>query len=94
MVLVASLEISSAYAILASTTLVLAASYSLWLGKRILFGEISSDTVKNMKVLQKDEFWSLFILTLMIIFFGIQPNYILEVSHASSLNMINLIMSR
>ncbi len=94
MVLVASIEISLIYATLASTTLVLAASYSLWLGKRILFGDVSSEKITNMRVLQKDEFWSLFILILMIIFFGVQPNYILEVSHASSLNMINLIMNR
>ena len=34
MVMIAGLEVSYLYAFLASMTLVLAASYSLWLGKR------------------------------------------------------------
>ena len=38
MVMIAGLEVSYLYAFLASMTLVLAASYSLWLGKRVLFG--------------------------------------------------------
>ena len=89
MVLISSLEISILYGLLASTTLVLAASYSLWLGKRVLFGEVSNETVKKMSNLKATEFWPLFILILMIIVIGVQPNIVLELSHSASDNLIN-----
>ena len=94
MVLISSIEVNGLYAILASTSLVLAAAYSLWLGKRVLFGEVSTDIIKGMSNLRHDEFWCLFILMLLIILFGIQPNLILDISHTSSNNMINIILNR
>ena len=94
MVLISSIEVNGLYAVLASTSLVLAAAYSLWLGKRVLFGEVSTDTIKGMSNLRYDEFWCLFILMLLVILFGIQPNLILDISHASSNNMISIILNR
>ena len=94
MVLISSIEVNGLYAVLASTSLVLAAAYSLWLGKRVLFGEVSTDTIKGMSNLRYDEFWCLFILMLLVILFGIQPNLILDISHASSNNMITIILNR
>ena len=94
MVLISSIEVNGLYAVLASTSLVLAAAYSLWLGKRVLFGEVSTDTIKGMSHLRYDEFWCLFILMLLVILFGIQPNLILDISHASSNNMISIILNR
>ena len=94
MVLISSIEVNGLYAVLASTSLVLAAAYSLWLGKRVLFGEVSTDTIKGMSNLRYDEFCCLFILMLLVILFGIQPNLILDISHASSNNMISIILNR
>ena len=89
MVLISSIEVSMVYGLLASTTLVLAASYSLWLGKRVLFGEVSNEIIKKMPNLKTNEFWPLFILILMIIVIGIQPNIVLDLSHSASNNLIN-----
>ena len=94
MVLISSLEINTIYGLLASTTLVLAASYSLWLGKRVLFGEVSNETIKKMPNLKTTEFWPLFILTLMIIVIGVQPNIVLDLSHSASNNLINSLVGR
>ena len=91
MVLISSLENNIIYAVLASTTLVLAASYSLWLGRRILFGDISGDLVAQMKQLKPEEFWPLIILVVAILILGIKPMLLLSFSEQSSLYIINAI---
>ena len=91
MVLISATNVNFFYSILASLTLVLAATYSLWLGKRVLFGEISGNNVSTMKQMNIYEFWPLFILVILIILFGLKPGLLLDVSEQSSLNMIKII---
>jgi len=91
MVLISATNVNFFYAILASLTLVLAATYSLWLGKRVLFGEISGNNVSTMKQMNIYEFWPLFILVILIILFGLKPGLLLDLSEQSSLNMIKII---
>ena len=91
MVMIAGLEVSYLYAFLASMTLVLAASYSLWLGKRVLFGVPNCDSVLNMSSLKREEFWPLMILIIAIIFLGVKPGIILDISIVSSEYMINIV---
>jgi len=91
MVLISATNVNFFYAILASLTLVLAATYSLWLGKRVLFGEISGNNVSTMKPMNIYEFWPLFILVILIILFGLKPGLLLDLSEQSSLNMIKII---
>ena len=92
--MIASLEVSYVYTILASTTLVLAASYSLWLGKRVLFGASENQLILNMKDLKLEEFWPLLILIISIIILGIKPGLILDISLASSEHIISIINGR
>ena len=91
MVMIAGLEVSYLYAFLASMTLVLAASYSLWLGKRVLFGLPSNDNINNMSPMKSEEFWPLIILILFIILLGVKPGIILDISLVSSEYMIDVI---
>ena len=83
MVMIAGLEVSYLYAFLASMTLVLAASYSLWLGKRVLFGLPSNDNINNMSSMKSEEFWPLIILIPFIILLGVKPGIILDISLVS-----------
>ncbi len=94
MVLISSMHINMLYAVLASTTLVLAASYSLWLGKRVLFGDTKGDKVATMSTLKMDELWALLILAFFVLLIGIKPDIILNISEESSLNMIKIIGSK
>ncbi|GIS45953.1 MAG: hypothetical protein Ct9H90mP18_02850 [Gammaproteobacteria bacterium] len=73
MVMIAGLEVSYLYAFLASMTLILAASYSLWLGKRVLFGFPSNDNINNMSSMKSEEFWPLINPILFIILLGLSP---------------------
>ena len=94
MVLITAIKNNIMYAVLASTTLVLAASYSLWLGKRFLFGEVNSDSVASMSALRFDEFWPLIILAILVILIGIKPDLLLSISEESSMNMIRVITNK
>ena len=91
MVLIASAKESFVYAILASLTLVLAATYSLWLGKRVLFGKLSGVNISSLKMINPYEFWPLLILAISIIIIGLKPGILLELSEQSSLNMIRIV---
>ena len=95
MVLISSLKNNFLYAILASTTLVLAATYSLWLGRRVLFGEINENSkVSSMQKLKYEEFWPLIVLVILILIIGLKPMILLDLSEQSSLNMLNIITNR
>ena len=95
MVLISSLKNNFLYAILASTTLVLAATYSLWLGRRVLFGEINENSkVSSMQKLKYEEFWPLIVLVILILIIGLKPMILLDLSEQSSLNMLNTITNR
>lgn len=94
MVLISSANVNFSYAILASFTLVLAATYSLWLGKRVLFGDISGNNIRSMRLMNIYEFWPLLTLALLIIILGLKPGLILDISEQSSLNMIKIITEK
>ena len=83
MVLVSSMQSSFMYAFLASLTLVLAASYSLWLGKRVLFGSSSNPIIMSLCDVDTTEFWTLFVLLLAIIIIGLKPDLISQVMNES-----------
>ena len=88
MVLISSVQSNIFYAILASMTLVLAASYSLWLGKRVLFGVATNKIVLSMKALRNDELWPLLTLLILVLIIGIKPELILNIINESTNHII------
>ena len=56
LVILASFKANVWYAFLAGTTLVLGAAYTLWLVKRVIFGDVANDTVRALKDLNGREF--------------------------------------
>jgi NADH-quinone oxidoreductase subunit M len=71
------------YAFLASMTLILSAAYSLWMIKRVIFGEVANDNVAALKDLNSREFLVLGSLAVMVLLLGVWPQPLLEVMHAS-----------
>ena len=88
LVLIASLGFNLIYAILASLTLVLAASYSLWLGKRVIFGTPSNQNILSMDEITSVEFWTLLILLALVLMIGIKPDFIMYIIHETSNNLV------
>jgi len=83
MVILASFKANFWYAFLAATTLILGAAYSLWMVKRVVFGEIANDKVKQLEDVNTREFVILGSLVAMVLLFGLYPAPLVEVMHAS-----------
>ncbi|MBT8118031.1 MAG: NADH-quinone oxidoreductase subunit M, partial [Gammaproteobacteria bacterium] len=56
MVILASFKANFWFALLAATTLILGAAYSLWMVKRVIFGEVANDKVKELQDVNAREF--------------------------------------
>jgi NADH-quinone oxidoreductase subunit M len=67
----------------AATALILGASYSLWMVKRVAFGEIANDHVRELKDLNRREFLILGVMAIVVLYMGIYPKPFTDVMHAS-----------
>jgi NADH-quinone oxidoreductase subunit M len=84
LVILASFRASVWYAFLAGTTLVLGAAYTLWLVKRVIFGEIANDAVAKLQDIDGREFLVLSVLAAAVLLFGLWPAPLLDVMRAST----------
>ncbi len=88
MVILASFKANIWFAIIAATTLIIGAAYTLWMIKRVIFGEIANDNVAKLKDINKREFLFLSLLAIMVLGFGLYPAPLLEVMDASVNNLL------
>jgi len=79
---------STTVAALAATGVILGAIYMLWLYKRVVFGKITRDELKNIWDLEKQEVIILVLLAVMVLLLGIYPNFVLGPMHLSVENLI------
>lgn len=91
MVILSSFQASFWYAFLAAMTLILGAAYSLWMVKRVVFGEVKSEAVSQLNDVNKREGFILAILVIMVLFVGIYPEPLIDVMRASVENLIEQI---
>jgi NADH-quinone oxidoreductase subunit M len=84
LVILAAFKASFWYAFLAATTLVLGAGYTLWLVKRVIFGEVANAKVAALSDINGREFLVLGVLAVAVLLFGLWPAPVLEVMRAST----------
>ena len=89
LVLVGAFKVNFLVAILASIGLVLAAAYILWLYKRVIFGKLENNQIKEMKDLNKSEMGVLISIGILVIFFGFYPEPLFNTVNVSVDNLIN-----
>ena len=77
LVLFGVFQVNYVVAVLASTGVVLAAAYMLWLYKRVVFGDLN-ESLKNLADLNKQEIFVFVSLASLIIFFGFYPDPLLK----------------
>jgi NADH-quinone oxidoreductase subunit M len=87
MVILASFKANVWYAILAATILILGAAYTLWLVKRVIYGEVANDKVAALKDLNGREFLVLGALAVAVLLVGLWPAPLLDVMRASTLHL-------
>jgi NADH-quinone oxidoreductase subunit M len=83
MVILGAMKVSFWYAFAAATTLILGAAYTLWMVKRVIFGEIANDNVRGLTDINAREILMLAILALLILFMGVYPKPFTDVMHVS-----------
>jgi NADH-quinone oxidoreductase subunit M len=88
MVIIASFKANFWFAALAATIMILGAAYSLWLVKRVIFGEIANDGVRQLEDINRREFVVLASLAFVVLLFGLWPAPLVEVMHASVDNLL------
>jgi len=88
MVILASFKANFWFAFLAATTLILGAAYTLWMVKRVLFGDIANDDVRQLSDVNSREFVILASLAAVVLLFGLWPAPLTEVMHASVDNLL------
>jgi NADH-quinone oxidoreductase subunit M len=83
MVIMAAIEVSFWYAVLASTTLIFGAAYTLWMYRRVVFGEVANAAVAGLKDLSAREALVLGLLAVAVLGMGLWPLPFTEVLHTS-----------
>ena len=83
MVIIASFKASFWYAFLAASTLVLGAAYTLWMIKRVVYGEVANDNVAKLEDLNNREFIVLAILAISVLLVGLWPAPLVDMMNVS-----------
>jgi NADH-quinone oxidoreductase subunit M len=83
LVILASFKASFWYSTLAAVTLILGASYTLWMVKRVVFGPVANDHVANLTDLNGREFFILGSLAVLVLAVGIWPAPLLKIVEPS-----------
>ena len=89
MVILASFKANFWIAFLAATTLILGAAYTLWMVKRVVFGDIGNDNVKALSDINRREFLFLSVLAVAVLALGLWPDPLVNVMHATIDNLLN-----
>ncbi|MDT8383219.1 MAG: NADH-quinone oxidoreductase subunit M [Gammaproteobacteria bacterium] len=82
-VILASYKANFWLAFLAATTLVFGAAYTLWMVKRVIFGEVANDNVAALKDINNREFFILGTLAVAVLALGLWPAPLLDVMHVT-----------
>ncbi len=83
MVILAAFKASFWIALLAATTLILGAAYTLWMVKRVIFGEVGNQGVAELADLNRREYLVLAILAASVLLLGVWPAPLVEIMSAS-----------
>jgi len=88
MVILAAFQANFWYAALAGVTLILGAAYSLWMYKRVIFGDVANDNVAELDDINTRETIVFASLALLVLGFGLYPAPLVEIMDASVVHLL------
>ena len=88
MVILGAVQVNFWFGALAATTLIFGAAYTLWMFKRVIFGEVANAHVAALKDVNKREFLVLTLLALMVLGMGLYPQGFIDKIHPSVNDLI------
>ncbi len=81
LVILSSYQANFWIAFLAALTLILGAAYTLWMYKRVMFGDIANEQVAELQDISPRETLILSLLAFVVLLFGLWPAPVFEVMH-------------
>jgi NADH-quinone oxidoreductase subunit M len=93
LVIVASFKANFWYAFVAALTLILGAAYTLWLVKRVIWGEVGNDGVSSLKDLNAREFVVLATLAVAVLALGVRPAPLLDVMRPTVSHLVQQLLA-
>jgi proton-translocating NADH-quinone oxidoreductase, chain M len=91
MVILAALKANFWYAVLAASTLIFGAAYTLWMVKRVVFGEVGNKHVAELQDLSGREFFILLVLALAVLGLGLYPAPLVEVMEPTLQQLLQVV---
>ena len=88
MVILASFRADIWFAFLAATTLILGAAYTLWMVKRVVFGDVANAGVAGLQDVNRREVFVLGSLAAAVLLLGVWPGPLVEVMDSSIQNLV------
>jgi len=89
MVILGAVKFNFWIGLLAATALILGAAYSLWMVKRVIFGDVVHEHVRELVDLNKREFFMLGLLAILTLYMGLYPKPFTDVMHVSVTNLLS-----
>ena len=83
MVILGAVQFNFWIAALAATTLVFGAAYTLWMVKRVYFGDVANNDVKSLVDINGREFLMLALLAAAVLWMGLYPKPFTDAMNAS-----------
>ncbi|HMV11596.1 MAG TPA: NADH-quinone oxidoreductase subunit M [Nitrosomonas sp.] len=93
MVIMGSVKVNFWYAFFAAMTLIFGAAYTLWMYKRVIFGEVANKNVEQLQDISLREGFLLTLLAMAVLWFGLYPFQLTEVMHATVDNLLEHLMN-
>lgn len=87
-VILGAMQVNFWYAALAATMLISGAAYTLWMIKRVIFGDVANDSVARLTDINQREFVFLALLAIAVLGMGLYPKPFTDVMHASVKNLL------
>ncbi len=88
LVIVGSFHASFWLAFFAATTLVLGAAYTLWMVKRVIFGDVANERVASLEDVNSREFFILGVLAVSVLFVGLWPAPLIDLMEVTLANLL------
>lgn len=89
MVILATIKVNLWWGVLAATTLITGAAYTLWMYKRAIFGAVANAKVAALKDLSQREYAILAAFAFFVILLGVYPQLLTEVMQVSVTELLD-----
>jgi len=83
MVILGTVQVDFWLGLLAATTLITSAAYTLWLVKRVYFGPVANENVRALRDINTREFVMLAVLAIAVLWMGLYPKPFTDIMHVS-----------